>query len=118
MPVLPTRVGIALIAAEPQWLRDTIGPVALGGPFPSVRPPAPLPSRLPTLTSSSARVSPQFLGRHEPPARVMASFGANWARVAALKKQYDAGGVFRNTFWPLGPNGEVVEPGSHEPGTP
>lgn len=48
----------------------------------------------------------------------MASFGANWARVAALKKQYDAGGVFRNTFWPLGPNGEVVEPGSHEPGTP
>lgn len=77
-----------------EWLRDTIGPVALGGPFPS------------------------FLGRHEPPARVMASFGANWARVAALKKQYDAGGVFRNTFWPLGPNGEVVEPGSHEPGTP
>ncbi|KAI0061867.1 hypothetical protein BV25DRAFT_1947112 [Artomyces pyxidatus] len=77
-----------------EWLRDTIGHVAVGGPFPS------------------------FLGRHEPPERVMASFGENWSRLATLKRKYDPMGFFKNTFWPLSADGEAVDPRTHEPATP
>ncbi|THH18318.1 hypothetical protein EW146_g2635 [Bondarzewia mesenterica] len=77
-----------------EWLRDTIGPVTLGGPIPS------------------------FLGRHEQPSRAMASYGENWSRLVDLKKKYDPQGVFRNTFWPLDKDGQTIEPQSHEPLSP
>jgi Berberine and berberine like len=60
----------------------------------------------------------QFLGRHEPPARVAASFGENWERLVALKKQYDPMGLFRNTFWPLDKDGAQIDPSEHEPPEP
>ncbi|KAI0029943.1 hypothetical protein K488DRAFT_12332, partial [Vararia minispora EC-137] len=77
-----------------EWLDGTIGSVALGGPFPS------------------------FLGRHEDPRRVMTSYGENWGRLVALKKKYDPEGFFRHSFWPLDPDGNVVESSVHEPRTP
>jgi Berberine and berberine like len=57
----------------------------------------------------------QFLGRREVPARVAASFGENWERLVALKKQYDPTGLFRNTFWPLDKDGTEMDPSEHEP---
>ncbi|KAH9976297.1 hypothetical protein BGW80DRAFT_1549469 [Lactifluus volemus] len=79
------------VTSAEEWLRETIKPVASGGAFPS------------------------FLGRHEVPARVAASFGENWERLVALKKQYDPTGLFRNTFWPLDKDGAEIDPSEHEP---
>ncbi|KAI0041089.1 hypothetical protein FA95DRAFT_1501917 [Auriscalpium vulgare] len=76
------------------WLSNTISSVAVGGAFPS------------------------FLGRHEIPERVVASYGANWERLAKLKSTYDPQGLFRNSFWPLDGEGELVDPRTHEPATP
>ncbi|KAI0302441.1 hypothetical protein B0F90DRAFT_1714787 [Multifurca ochricompacta] len=59
-----------------------------------------------------------FLGRHEPPARVAASFGENWGRLVTLKKKYDPTGLFRNTFWPLDKDGAEIDPSEHEPPEP
>jgi len=82
------------VSSAEDWLRDTIKPVACGGVFPS------------------------FLGRHEVPARVAASFGENWERLVALKKKYDPTGLFRNTFWPLDKDGHEIDPSEHEPPEP
>ncbi|KAN0125501.1 hypothetical protein V8E52_000708 [Russula decolorans] len=82
------------VSSAEDWLRDTIKPVACGGAFPS------------------------FLGRHERPARVAASFGENWERLVALKKKYDPTGLFRNTFWPLDKDGHEMDPSEHEPPEP
>lgn len=60
----------------------------------------------------------QFLGRHELPARVAASFGENWERLVALKKQYDPTCLFKNTFWPLDKDGVEIDPSEHEPAEP
>ena len=97
-----------------QWLRDTIKPVACGGAFPSVRQ---------FFTVQKGRVlrcgdATQFLGRHEVPARVAASFGENWERLVALKKKYDPTCLFRNTFWPLDKDGHEMDPSEHEPPEP
>ncbi|KAF8627621.1 hypothetical protein AX15_004319 [Amanita polypyramis BW_CC] len=76
------------------WISDTLGRVALGGPFPS------------------------FLGRHEPPERTKACFGQSWERLCEIKKRYDPHNVFKNTFWPLNAQGDMVDPRTHEPPTP
>ena len=60
----------------------------------------------------------QFLGRHEAPTRVAASFGENWERLVAVKKKYDPTGLFRNTFWPLDKDGREMDPSEHEPPEP
>ena len=78
------------------------------------------------LSSSHVRVgilltdarTNQFLGRHEPAERAKASFGPNWDRLCEIKKQYDPTNVFRNTFWPLNAQGDMVDPRTHEPPTP
>jgi hypothetical protein len=49
---------------------------------------------------------------------VAASFGENWERLVALKKQYDPTGLFRNTFWPLDKDGVEIDPSQHEPAEP
>jgi Berberine and berberine like len=88
--------------------------VASGGAFPSV-------SLLPIAYLKNHHgqwYNAQFLGRHEPPARVAASFGENWERLVALKKQYDPTGLFRNTFWPLDKDGAQIDPSEHEPPEP
>ncbi|KAG5642207.1 hypothetical protein DXG03_003398 [Asterophora parasitica] len=77
-----------------EWIAGTLKPVHQGGPFPS------------------------FLGRHEPPERTKSSFGANWDRLAEIKKFYDPGNLFKSTFWPLNAEGETVEAHTHEPPTP
>ncbi|KAH9980662.1 hypothetical protein BJV74DRAFT_855752 [Russula compacta] len=82
------------VASAEDWLGETVKPVVCGGSFPS------------------------FLGRHEPPARVAASFGENWERLVALKKKYDPTGLFRNTFWPLDKDGREMDPSEHEPPEP
>ncbi|KAI0264192.1 hypothetical protein BC834DRAFT_884175 [Gloeopeniophorella convolvens] len=82
------------VATAEDWLRETIRPVACGGSFPS------------------------FFGRREAPARVRASFGANWERLVAVKKRYDPTGVLRNTFWPLDSDGAEIDPATHEPAEP
>ncbi|KAI9510334.1 hypothetical protein F5148DRAFT_976931 [Russula earlei] len=79
---------------DKQWLRETIKSVACGGAFPS------------------------FLGRHELPARVAASFGENWERLVSLKKDYDPNCLFKNTFWPLDKDGREMDPSEHEPPEP
>jgi hypothetical protein len=86
-------------------------PVACGGAFPSVRQFFMMQSKSSQLESRNA----QFLGRHELPARVAASFGENWERLVALKKKYDPTGLFRNTFWPLDKDGQEMDPSEHEP---
>lgn len=57
----------------------------------------------------------QFLGRYEPPGRVIACFGENWSRLTKVKQTYDPTNFFRNSFWPLNERGEIVEPQEHEP---
>jgi hypothetical protein len=49
---------------------------------------------------------------------VVASFGENWDRLVALKKEYDPTGLFRNTFWPLDKDGHEMDPSEHEPAEP
>ena len=89
--------------------------MASGGAFPSVS----LfffmaASQIPHLK----RYNAQFLGRHEVPSRVVASFGENWGRLVELKKKYDPTGLFRNTFWPLDKDGREMDPSEHEPPEP
>ncbi|KAG2135592.1 hypothetical protein BD769DRAFT_1440884 [Suillus cothurnatus] len=74
-----------------EWIAETLAPVTLGGPLPS------------------------FLGRQEPPGRVIACYGENWARLCEVKKKYDPDNFFRNSFWPLNAQGEIIEPEEHEP---
>lgn len=74
-----------------EWIAETLAPVTLGGPLPS------------------------FLGRQEPPGRVIACYGENWARLCEVKKKYDPDNLFRNSFWPLNAEGEIIEPEEHEP---
>ncbi|KZT27143.1 hypothetical protein NEOLEDRAFT_1146685 [Neolentinus lepideus HHB14362 ss-1] len=81
------------VSAE-NWINKTLGPVAVGGSFPS------------------------FLGRHEPAARTISCYGDSWARLAELKQKYDPQNVFRNTLWPLGEEGTHIEPEMHEPPSP
>ncbi|KAF8736921.1 hypothetical protein AX14_013738 [Amanita brunnescens Koide BX004] len=81
-------------ASAEEWISETLNCVSLGGPFPS------------------------FLGRHEPAERTKASFGQNWDRLCEIKKRYDPTNVFRNTFWPLNAQGDMVDPRTHEPPTP
>ncbi|KAI0774904.1 hypothetical protein BD413DRAFT_472171 [Trametes elegans] len=78
----------------PHWMAGTIQQVAVGGPYPT------------------------FLGRHEPAARTMACYGANWDRLAALKRRYDPHGLFRNNFWPLDRHGRPLEVPANEPPSP
>ncbi|KAH6914077.1 hypothetical protein BKA70DRAFT_1260374 [Coprinopsis sp. MPI-PUGE-AT-0042] len=82
------------IDSAEEWIAHTLKPVHVGGPYPS------------------------FIGRHEKPERVKASYGSNWDRLVEIKKLYDPGNVFRNSFWPLNESGETVDPRSHEPRTP
>ncbi|KAM6502593.1 hypothetical protein JOM56_002570 [Amanita muscaria] len=82
------------VESAEEWIAETLTRVAVGGPFPS------------------------FLGRHEPPERTKASFGANWDRLVEIKRLYDPTNVFRNTFWPLNAEGATVDPRTHEPPTP
>jgi Berberine and berberine like len=96
-----------------QWLRETIKPVACGGAFPSVR-----QFFMMQYNSSQMERTAQFLGRHELPARVAASFGENWERLVELKMKYDPTGLFRNTFWPLDKDGREMNPSEHEPPEP
>ncbi|KAG0708533.1 hypothetical protein DFH29DRAFT_890693 [Suillus ampliporus] len=74
-----------------EWIAETLAPVTLGGPLPS------------------------FLGRQEPPGRVIACYGENWARLCEVKKKYDPDNFFRNSFWPLNAEGDIIEPEEHEP---
>ncbi|KAG2069037.1 hypothetical protein BDR04DRAFT_1205836 [Suillus decipiens] len=74
-----------------EWIADTLAPVTLGGPLPS------------------------YLGRQEPPGRVIACYGENWARLCKVKKTYDPDNFFRSSFWPLNAKGEIIEPEEHEP---
>ncbi|KAG6918872.1 hypothetical protein DXG01_010936 [Tephrocybe rancida] len=60
----------------------------------------------------------EFLGRHEPPERVKACFGANWDRLCEIKNLYDPNNLFKNSFWPLNAQGGTVEAYTHEPPTP
>ncbi|KAF7982994.1 hypothetical protein HWV62_24606 [Athelia sp. TMB] len=73
------------------WIAGTLLPVNCGGPIPT------------------------FLGRDEPPERVMASYGSSWDRLKEIKKKYDPTGMFRNTFWPLASDGRVMKASEHEP---
>lgn len=79
------------ITTAEEWLFGTLAPVTIGGPLPS------------------------FLGRQEPPSRVIACFGENWARLAQVKKTYDPTNFFKNSLWPLNDKGELVPPREHEP---
>ena len=99
-----------------QWLGETIKPVACGGSFPSVS--FLLIAQIKILICGGDIMMLQFFGRHEPPARVAASFGENWERLVALKKKYDPTGLFRNTFWPLDKDGREMDPSEHEPPEP
>ncbi|KAJ3534406.1 hypothetical protein NMY22_g6941 [Coprinellus aureogranulatus] len=82
------------VASAEEWIHGTLKPVHVGGPYPS------------------------FLGRHEPPERTQASFGDNWPRLVEIKQMYDPKNLFRNTFWPLDAEGQMVDPRTHEPPTP
>lgn len=102
------------VSSAEDWLRDTMKPVACGGAFPSVRQFFMVQSKGSQLEWRNA----QFLGRHELPARVAASFGENWERLVAVKKKYDPTCLFRNTFWPLDKDGHEMDPSEHEPPEP
>ncbi|KAF6759991.1 hypothetical protein DFP72DRAFT_805866 [Ephemerocybe angulata] len=82
------------VTSAEAWIAGTLKPVQVGGPYPS------------------------FLGRHEPPERTRASYGENWSRLVEIKQMYDPGNIFKNTFWPLNAQGEMVDPRTHEPPTP
>lgn len=82
------------IDSAEEWIAKTLKRVHVGGPYPS------------------------FIGRHERPERVKASYGANWDRLVEIKRLYDPENTFRNSFWPLNESGETVDPRSHEPQTP
>ncbi|KAG6830947.1 hypothetical protein H0H87_006708 [Tephrocybe sp. NHM501043] len=82
------------VESAEEWIAGTLKPVHQGGPFPS------------------------FLGRHEPPERVMACFGSNWERLCEIKNMYDPNNLFKNSFWPLDAQGAIVEAYTHEPPTP
>ncbi|KAL4079098.1 hypothetical protein J3A83DRAFT_4356097 [Scleroderma citrinum] len=79
------------IESAEEWIAETLAPVTIGGPLPS------------------------FLGRHEPPGRVIACFGENWPRLTKVKQTYDPTNFFRSSFWPLNEKGEIIEPEEHEP---
>ena len=85
--------------------------MAQGGPFPSVR--------TPLFPSHSGRgityLTLQFLGRRESVENTKGSFGKNWDRLVELKQKYDPTNLFRNTFWPLDEEGNVVQPSLREP---
>jgi len=85
---------VRCIDSAEEWIAGTLKPVHVGGPFPS------------------------FLGRHEPPERTKACFGGNWSRLCEIKRFYDPHNLFKNNFWPLNTDGEMVEPQMHEPPTP
>ncbi|KAJ8509300.1 hypothetical protein ONZ45_g8515 [Pleurotus djamor] len=82
-----------VLAAE-EWIKDTLKPINVGGPFPS------------------------FLGRSESAQRTMSSYGENWGRMKEIKMEYDPKNIFRNSYWPLNAAGEIVHPSLHEPPTP
>ncbi|RPD57835.1 hypothetical protein L226DRAFT_472397 [Lentinus tigrinus ALCF2SS1-7] len=82
------------VSTAEDWMKHTIRPHSVGGPFPT------------------------FLGRHEPASRAMACYGKNWARLAALKRKYDPDGLFKNNFWPLDKDGEPVGELYNEPPSP
>ncbi|KAG1824494.1 uncharacterized protein BJ212DRAFT_530909 [Suillus subaureus] len=92
-----------------EWIAETLAPVTLGGPLPSV-----CVSSVPTSDFFHLHRR-QFLGRQEPPGRVIACYGENWARLCEVKKKYDPDNFFRNSFWPLNAQGEIIEPEEHEP---
>lgn len=79
------------IETAEEWIAETLAPVTIGGPLPS------------------------FLGRYEPPGRVIACFGEHWSRLTKVKQTYDPSNFFKNSFWPLNEKGEIVEPQEHEP---
>ncbi|THV06641.1 hypothetical protein K435DRAFT_450087 [Dendrothele bispora CBS 962.96] len=85
---------VRCITTAESWIKETLKPVQTGGPFPS------------------------FLGRHEPPSRVISCFGHNWERMKEIKKDYDPTNVFRNSLWPLNQDGEEVDASTHEPPMP
>jgi hypothetical protein len=91
-----------------QWIAETLTPVTIGGPLPSV-------SLFVIDTEAIVQSYDQFLGRHEPPGRVIACFGENWTRLREVKQTYDPTNFFRNSFWPLNSKGDIVEPEEHEP---
>ena len=105
-------------------MKGTIGPVAIGGPFPTVSicPPwsSPRDPNRPDAVPPVLlyRPSVQFLGRHEPAARTMASYGKNWERLAVLKRKYDPDCFFKNNFWPLDKDGAPLAPLENEPPSP
>ncbi|KIJ66117.1 hypothetical protein HYDPIDRAFT_87457 [Hydnomerulius pinastri MD-312] len=79
------------VESAEEWIAETLAPVTIGGPLPS------------------------FLGRREPPGRVIACFGENWTKLCEVKQKYDPNNFFRNSFWPMNSKGEIVEPEEHEP---
>ncbi|KAG8220519.1 hypothetical protein J3R82DRAFT_3222 [Butyriboletus roseoflavus] len=96
------------VESAEEWIAETLAPVAIGGPLPSVS--------LSILDDVEvSQFHEQFLGRHEPPGRVMACFGENWNRLCEVKRTYDPSNFFRNSLWPLNAEGEVVPPEEHEP---
>ncbi|TFK65552.1 hypothetical protein BDN72DRAFT_845354 [Pluteus cervinus] len=82
------------IDSAEEWIAGTLDPVHLGGPLPC------------------------FLGRLEPPERTKACFGDSWERLVEIKKKYDPSNIFRNSFWPLNAEGDIVQPNTHEPPLP
>lgn len=91
-----------------QWIAETLAPVTIGGPFPSV-------SLFMLDDVEVFQFYEQFLGRHELPGRVMACFGENWDRLCDVKRAYDPSNFFRNSLWPLDAKGDAVPPETHEP---
>ncbi|RDX48626.1 hypothetical protein OH76DRAFT_643868 [Lentinus brumalis] len=82
------------VSTAEDWMKTTVKPHAVGGPFPT------------------------FLGRHEPPARTISCYGKNWARLAELKRKYDPNGLFKNNFWPSDRDGNPIEELYNEPPSP
>ncbi|KAG6878287.1 hypothetical protein C0992_008294 [Termitomyces sp. T32_za158] len=104
------------VESAEEWIAGTLKPVHQGGPFPSVC--AIFSADMSLCCMANPVTLLQFLGRHEPPERVKASFGSNWERLCEIKKLYDPNNLFKNTFWPLDAEGETVEAHTHEPPTP
>lgn len=91
-----------------QWIAETLAPVTIGGPLPSV-------SLFMFDDVVVSQFYEQFLGRRELPGRVMACFGENWGRLCEVKRVYDPSNFFKNSLWPLDAEGDVVPPEKHEP---